>query len=106
LRAKGFDEPADTLVCKFLFEHNRQANHANQRHFYSSAHRCKQAGRRHDEFSQAHVCHEHGHHRRRPDNRERVIYRRQIDDLNVLGSIEYLDSVEVWVGPALRTDSV
>ena len=36
--------------------------------------------------------------RRRAGNRERVTYRRQIDDRNLLGSIQHLSAVEVRVG--------
>ena len=61
-------------------------DHANQQHFDSDAERCKQVGPS-KEFSQVHVCHEHARYDRGPDNPERLVYRRQCEHLNALGSV-------------------
>jgi hypothetical protein len=104
---KDLDEPADTAICKFPSRKFEVGDHANQRHIDTHAQCCKQVGHRHTEFGQVHVCrHEHASHRRRPADRERAVYRRQIDYVNVLGNIQYIDSVEARVGAILRATSV
>ncbi len=72
-------------------------DHANQQHSDGSAFGCRQFESRCDDFTQVQVCLEHCRGQPCDGNRERVIYRRQIDDRNPIGSIQPFGTVDLRV---------